>query len=35
MNESHREPTLNLSLARAYLAAHDPKMAAKLASRDG
>src|SRR5438093_12740957 len=27
MNESHREPTLNLSLARAYLAAHDPKMA--------
>jgi integrase len=28
MNESHREPTLNLNLARAYLAAHDPKMAA-------
>lgn len=27
MNESHREPTINLSLARAYLAAHDPKMA--------
>ena len=27
MNESHREPTLNLNLARAYLAAHDPKMA--------
>src|SRR5438874_10532200 len=27
MNESHREPTFNLSLARAYLAAHDPKMA--------
>ena len=26
MNESHREPTLNLNLARAYLAAHDPKM---------
>jgi hypothetical protein len=26
-NESHREPTLNLNLARAYLAAHDPKMA--------
>jgi len=25
MNESHREPTLNLNLARAYLAAHDPK----------
>jgi hypothetical protein len=23
MNESHREPTLNLNLARAYLAAHD------------
>jgi hypothetical protein len=29
MNESHREPTLNLSLARAYLAAHDPKMATR------
>jgi len=27
MNESHREPTLNLNLARAYLAAHDPRMA--------
>jgi integrase len=27
MNESHREPTLNLNLARAYLAEHDPKMA--------
>jgi integrase len=27
MNESHREPTLNLNLARAYLAAHDPKVA--------
>src|SRR5437762_1820962 len=27
MNESHRAPTLNLNLARAYLAAHDPKMA--------
>ena len=27
MNESHREPTLNLNLARAYLAAHDPQMA--------
>jgi hypothetical protein len=27
MNESHREPTLNLNLERAYLAAHDPKMA--------
>ena len=26
MNESHRQPTLNLSLARAYLAAHDPQM---------
>jgi hypothetical protein len=25
MNESHRQPTLNLNLARAYLAAHDPK----------
>src|SRR4051812_4766978 len=29
MNESHREPTLNLSLARAYLAAHDPAMASR------
>src|SRR3984893_15972554 len=27
MNESHREPTLNLNLARAYRAAHDPKIA--------
>ncbi|HEX4639728.1 MAG TPA: tyrosine-type recombinase/integrase [Chthoniobacterales bacterium] len=27
MNESYREPTLNLNLARAYLAAHDPKIA--------
>ena len=27
MNESHREPTLNLNLARAYLAAHDLRMA--------
>jgi integrase len=27
MNEAHRQPTLNLTLARAYLAAHDPKMA--------
>src|SRR5438874_3393660 len=27
MNESHRQPTLNLNLARAYLAAHDPQMA--------
>jgi hypothetical protein len=26
MNESQRQPTLNLSIARAYLAAHDPKM---------
>ena len=25
MNESHRVPTINLNLARAYLAAHDPK----------
>ena len=24
INESDREPTLNLNLARAYLAAHDP-----------
>jgi integrase len=27
LNESHRQPILNLNLARAYLAAHDPKMA--------
>jgi len=27
MNESYRQPTLNLNLARAYLAAHDPEMA--------
>src|SRR6266550_938556 len=27
MNESHRQPIINLNLARAYLAAHDPKMA--------
>jgi hypothetical protein len=27
MNESHRVPTLDLNIARAYLAAHDPKMA--------
>jgi hypothetical protein len=27
MNESHRQPTINLNLARAYLAAHDSKMA--------
>ena len=26
MNESHRQPILNLSLARTYLAAHDPNM---------
>jgi hypothetical protein len=26
MNESQRQPILNLSLARTYLAAHDPKM---------
>jgi integrase len=25
-NESHRQPTINLSLARTYLAAHDPLM---------
>src|SRR5438876_4820715 len=29
MNESHRQPTLNLSLARAYLAAHDPRMVSR------
>lgn len=27
MNESHRVPTINLNLARAYLVAHDPQMA--------
>src|SRR4051812_36606921 len=26
MNEAQRQPILNLSLARAYLVAHDPKM---------
>ncbi len=25
-NEAHRQPTLNLAIARTYLAAHDPKM---------
>ncbi len=29
MNESHRQPSLNLSLARAYLAAHDPEMVSR------
>jgi integrase len=29
MNESYRQPTLNLTLARAYLAAHDPAMATR------
>src|SRR4051812_15071531 len=29
MNEAHRQPTLNLSLARAYLAAHDPQMSSR------
>ncbi len=29
MNESHRQPSLNLSLARAYLAAHDPAMVSR------
>lgn len=29
MNESHRQPILNLSLARAYLAAYDPQMASR------
>jgi integrase len=33
MNESHRQPTLNLSLARAYLAAHDPAMASRTWQR--
>jgi integrase len=26
MNESHRQPSLNLALGRAYLSAHDPQM---------
>jgi hypothetical protein len=26
MNESHREPMLNLAMGRAYLSAHDPRM---------
>src|ERR1035441_8277649 len=26
MNEAHRQPTVNLALERAYLAAHDPNM---------
>jgi len=29
MNEAHRAPTINLNLARAYLAAHDPVMASR------
>ncbi len=29
MNEAHRQPTLNLSLARAYLAAHDPQITSR------
>jgi integrase len=29
MNESHRQPTVNLALGRAYLSAHDPKMATR------
>jgi integrase len=29
MNESHRQPSLNLNLARAYLAAHDPAMGSR------
>src|SRR4051812_45587476 len=29
MNEAERQPTLNLSLARAYLAAHDPQMSSR------
>ncbi len=28
-NESHRQPTINLSMARTYLAAHDPKVATR------
>jgi hypothetical protein len=30
MNESQRQPILNLSIARAYLAAHDPKMVTRI-----
>ncbi len=29
MNEAERQPTMNLSLARAYLAAHDPQMVSR------
>lgn len=29
MNEADRQPTLNLSIARAYLAAHDPQMSSR------
>lgn len=29
MNEAQRQPVLNLSIARAYLAAHDPQMASR------
>src|SRR3954452_21687768 len=29
MNEAQRQPALNLSLARAYLAAHDPQMVSR------
>ena len=29
MNESQRQPAMNLSLARAYLAAHDPQMVSR------
>ena len=28
-NEAHRLPTLNLTMARAYLSAHDPKMSTR------
>jgi hypothetical protein len=28
-NEGHRLPTLNLTMARAYLSAHDPKMSTR------
>ncbi len=32
-NESHRQPTLNLAIARTYLAAHDPKMGSRTWGR--
>ncbi len=33
MNESHKQPSLNLALGRAYLSAHDPQMAERTWQR--